>query len=98
MATTIKKLKPKGGFEINDKRFKIPVHVTSTCPHCGKSVKKKLDETDGESYLSFPKIGVPIDLNFWHYFEGNKHAEADDHEWTVRVILDFTLTLTPEQK
>jgi hypothetical protein len=95
MATTIKRLKlPRREFRIKDNYFQLPVQVTSQCPVCGKSVKMKLADED---WLKYPTIGAPIELKFMHYFEKTKHTEGEDHEWIVRVILDFTLTLAPGQ-
>jgi len=66
-----------------DKRVRVPVRATSTCPECGKAVTIDLGKDD--NYLSYPKINGQTSLYFYH------EAGDDSHEWRHAVTLRVTL-------
>ena len=74
-------------FEINVKRFYLPVTLTATCPECGKEVVR--DCTN--SYLSYPTANEPIDVHFYCYSEGDDGNEDEEHEFYEKVILRLTV-------
>lgn len=70
-------------FEIDVKRFYLPLKVTTKCPHCGREVTRNFEDY----YLSYPTVNVPMDINFMHETDDGN----DEHEWSVRAILRVTL-------
>lgn len=78
-------LTPHIGYQIDEKRFRLPITFTAPCPGCGADVKADLGNRD---YLNFPKVGVFEDFPMYHYCGGS--AEAD---WSVRVRLDVSVTV-----
>lgn len=70
-------------------RTYVPFVVTSKCPYCSAPGYCDLS---GYSYLCNPVIGKPLLLGMAHVLADGVTA----HEWTVRVVLDFTLTPAEE--
>lgn len=48
----IRKIKAKGKFEIDVKRFYLPIKFSLKCPKCGEKLKFNLDD----NYMSFPVV------------------------------------------
>ena len=65
-----------------DKRQYLPFTVYDVCPKCGAEVKMDLTQ----DYMSYPEIGAPTDLDFYH-----ECGEGNDAEWTRRVLVEFTM-------
>lgn len=61
-----------------DKRTYLPYVVHDTCPNCKTERSKDLRD----DYLSYPVPGEPEPVFFG--------CECG-HEWTVKVVVDFTL-------
>ena len=72
----------KLGFELDVKRYYIPLEVTSQCPRCRQEVTRNLLE----DYLSFPRFDVPIWLRFYHECSTDSYIE-----WKHNVIMRLTL-------
>ncbi len=70
------------GFRLAIKRCYLPFKVTSECPSCGVDVTMDLLE----DYLSFPNVGNPTPVNFYHV------CKEKDVEWQAWVIVEFTMT------
>ena len=96
MEICIERVEYPDGFRCEDKRFRLPFRVTAPCPICGEDVTLYLDGAEGptDDYLVYPVVGAPFDLDFCH--EGLTDGEYDDHEFSVKVILDFSLTAVTE--
>lgn len=68
-------------FSTDEKRFYTPHVVKTKCPACGVD-----HEHDCSSwYFSYPTLNEPFDM-------GMACGECD-HNWSVRVRLDLTLTV-----
>lgn len=79
------------GHRVGDKRFYLPgVVLTSTCPHCGTMVQKRM----GDRYLGNPQVGVPIEYGMYHQYR-TPDGQWHDHQWKVLVQLDITLRSVP---
>jgi hypothetical protein len=76
-------------FNLDHKRFYIPITVTAKCPHCGLMVTKNLASETG--YLSYPKLNVPFDLSMYHVIEHDEGMRDEEHDWKVSVILRVAL-------
>lgn len=65
------------------KRVYLPgVVIRSKCPECGSPYVKDL----GESYLSYPRVGVPYRLT--------GYCQECNHEWEMgSVVVGLTLTM-----
>lgn len=68
-----------GRSSIDVKRLHIPYRVEADCPTCGKTHLWD----GGNSYLSFPVLGKPIELHFYCY--------VCDLEWKRNVKFDISL-------
>ncbi len=73
-------------FEIDVKRFYLPVTITATCPKCGATVTRDFEE----HYLSYPSTNEPIEEML--YCGGKGGCE---NEWPVSLILRLTLEEAP---
>ena len=69
-----------------DKRTYLPFIVKDACPKCG--VKSEVDLSD--EYLSYPTLGEPTPVYCV--------CEKCSHEWSVMVVVGYTLTLAPMAK
>lgn len=75
-------------FNIDVKRLYLPILVRSQCPKCEGWVIRDLTD----NYLSYPPVGKPFDLGFYH-----DCPDGSAHEWSAYVVLKVTLdTATPE--
>lgn len=76
----IKEIRPYKGnrFEVDVKRFYIPVVVISVCPECTEEVRRNLED----NYLSYPTLGAPTKLYF---------SCSNEHEWQDQVIVNITV-------
>jgi len=73
-----KVINEEGSFEIEVKRFYLPVKIEANCPECGEHVVYDLND----NYLSYPDANVP--------FGHTMYCECE-HEWEVPVILRVTM-------
>lgn len=70
------------------KRLHLPVLVTMACPGCGATVTRDLNDHT----LSYPKLNTPFELSMYHG-KDKPDGTPCEAEWTVPVILSFTLNL-----
>ena len=70
-------------FNPDIKRFRAPIEIYSTCPHCGKEVTRDLmiDE-----HLYYPWFNTPEKISFYHHDyeyedESGKLVYVEEHEW-----------------
>ena len=98
MSTTIERTDdPKHNpFTIRDKRLYLPFKISAVCPHCGQTIVKDC----AVDYFAYIIIGAPIILDFYHEFEGpnNSLEEWAEHEFSIQVVLDVTLTIAPDKE
>lgn len=69
-----------------DKRFHLPVKVSSVCPNCGDLVERDMTE---DNYLAYPRTNRPAKLLFYH--EQSDGGEDCGAEWEYKVIVRVTL-------
>lgn len=77
-----------GDFKIDEKRLRLPIVLSSHCPHCGLIIDRDF-EVD---YFSYPRVGYPMTITMYHFDEDTN----EDHEWDVTVQLDVQLSLVDE--
>ncbi len=76
----MKNIKLNDKFEIEVKRFYVPLKITVNCPHCNE--EKKIDLRD--DYLSYPTLNEPEAI--YQYCE---HCENEfEFDATIRMSVD----------
>jgi hypothetical protein len=73
------------GVRFGDKRFYPPFTVTDECPGC----RIEVEGCGAGRYLSYPAIGVPIDVNFWC---GMCEDAEEECEWTKQIVINISAT------
>lgn len=68
----------KEAFEIDTKRFYLPITIETVCPKCGE----KVIENFCENYLMYPTANVP--------FEHQLRC-SNEHEFDVKLTLSITI-------
>jgi hypothetical protein len=80
------KLTQPGPFEIDEKRFSIRgATLKCNCPNCQKPFVRDF----GTQYISYPKVNTPIDVGLY--------CPECEHEWTVKMQINVTLSLVDEK-
>ena len=79
------KIEPLVPTSIECKRLYLPFKITLTCPECGQNTERDLSRQD---YLSYPKVGVPMDYPCYCIY--------CDHEWTEKVQLTIGLSVVAD--
>lgn len=82
------KLQGSGTFEVDVKRFYIPVTVVADCPHCGQEVVQDLSD----DYLGYPTANAPTDLPMYHVVD---KASGEAHEFSVPIVLKISIEPAP---
>jgi hypothetical protein len=81
----------RDGYEINCKRFYLPIVLTSVCPKCGRKAERNLEE----HYLAYPETGEGEIL----FCCLNDETDCE-HEWQekvkFRIIIEHGGTSIPE--
>jgi hypothetical protein len=73
---------PKQPFPVDVKRFYVPfAKLEGECPNCHEPIVYAF----GDQYLSYPTANAVNDFGLW--------CSKCDHEWSVKIRLDITLTL-----
>jgi len=68
--------------EIEVKRFHMPgVTIRATCPACSEPYAADM----ARGYFMYPAVASP--------FTTNCHCRSCDHDWTVTVRIDVTLSV-----
>ena len=80
----MKKIKIKDKFEIETKRFYLPVIIPVKCAHCGTKHEFNLSDR----YLSYPVINKKSVEGFWC----DKCDEESEIDLTLRVRIDVSET------
>lgn len=80
-----KKLSDFKGFQINEKKFKIPYSIDWECPNCGENHSNVLND---DEYLSFPKINAPI--KYILYCDECEN-QGKDCEWKIKIQLNLSI-------
>ena len=80
------------------KRCYLPFTIASVCPGCGETVEKDLSS----DYLSYPAIGAPVSVGFYHCEErldekSGEYVEVCGADWRVTVRLDLTITVVGDE-
>jgi hypothetical protein len=84
--------RPGETFDIEVKRFYLPIVIKAKCPDCGREMKRDLSN----DYLSYPTIGRPERLTFCHDTEEmDPRGWHKDHEFFVDVLLSVDLKIVP---
>ncbi len=74
--------------QIEEKRFRLPgVAIEAECPNCQHP---NINNLGGDDYLTFPWANKP----FAYYL----CCRECDHEWTINVVLNISLTLAESQE
>jgi hypothetical protein len=71
--------KPLVGYEIDVKRFKLPVVVKGKCPDCGGQAETDLEEHP----LSYPKLGAPENISLY--------CSKCDEYWEATIIVHMSI-------
>lgn len=71
------------------KRCYLPIEITDTCPTCGETVTRYLNN----DYLSYPKVNTPINVAMTHHIE--LPDSDDEHSWNVSIILRVMAEVAP---
>lgn len=71
-------------FEIDHKRFKIPVKLTGTCPACGEEFERNFQE----NALVNPVANETEEITIWHETE-----DGQDCEFEVGLKLNVDLEI-----
>jgi len=66
-------------FDIEVKRFYVPVIIKAKCPKC----KKEIENDYSQDYLSYPTANKPMETYFY--------CEDCDEEFYINTILKVTL-------
>lgn len=71
-------------FEVDEKRMYLPgTKIAGECPACDEPFEKDF----ADEYLSYPTMNAVNDVSFY--------CAKCDHNWTVRLGLELTVTLEP---
>lgn len=79
------KLQGDGAFEVDVKRFYIPVTMVADCPHCGQEVVQDFSQGD---YLSYPTANKPTEFSMYHVVD---KASGEAHEFNVPIVLKISI-------
>lgn len=82
------KLQGSGTFEVDVKRFYIPVTVVADCPHCGQEVVQDFSR----DYLSYPTANAPTTFGMYHVVD---KASGEAHEFNVPIVLRISIEAVP---
>ena len=84
----MKNYKAEREFDLNEKRFYLPIEVKLNCPHCENEVVHDLDD----DYLSYPTVNKAETIGLYC----NKCESEFECKATIRISLevnDENLTL-----
>lgn len=76
----------KDSFQVDVKRLRLPVRLSSACPKCGLVVEQNLE---GDHYLSYPLANAPFHVSFAH--EGDEEEGWFEHEWEETILLKISV-------
>jgi hypothetical protein len=83
--------RPDGPYVINVKRLYVPFEIKATCPYCGETVVKDLQD----SYLGYPTCNTPTSIHFYHEYLGEKDEDWDEHEFKLdNVVINLDINTT----
>lgn len=72
-------------FEIDAKRFHVPIVVRATCPKCGRECENDYRDTG----MTYPKVNRPETIGFVCYTEIDGEGVHHDFEKTIIVRVTF---------
>lgn len=75
---TIERTEP--GLVLEVKRLYLPFALRGKCPSCGEAFERNFNN----NYLSYPTLGEAEEVSLW--------CPGCDHEWSVSLVLDVTLS------